>query len=103
MLKEVEAEIEEVEEEVEQKSADFAKELQDFKQEIMQLIIPMRAAILSSHYEALLAKCKVYIRRGEITFDELELLEKDYKTYADLGGNGHMEIWMTKIRALPVI
>ena len=50
----------------------------------------------------LLEKCKKFIRQGWISADELELLEKDYATYKSLNGNGHMELWMTRVRSLKV-
>ena len=68
----------------------------------MKVLLPIQEATLSSHYDALLSKCKYYIRQGEISADELDLLEKDYATYKNLNGNGHMELWITRVRQLPV-
>jgi ElaB/YqjD/DUF883 family membrane-anchored ribosome-binding protein len=102
MLADVNEEIENVEELVEAESNAFAKELKAFRKEVLDIIKPIQAAVLSSHYEALLARCKEYICRGYILFDELELLEKDYETYSDLGGNGHMDAWMTRVRILEI-
>ena len=80
----------------------YFQKLEELEKRIMAVLGPIREATLSSHYNSLLEKCKGYIRKGEITADELDLLEKDYKTYSDLGGNGHMELWMTRVRQLPV-
>ena len=45
-----------------------------------------------------------YIRRGGITTDELEDLEKYlYKPYADLGGNGTAAAIVEKCKQLPII
>ena len=103
LLKGVNREIKEIEEEIQHKDDEVTQILKDFKKEFMSILEPMRAALLSSHYEALLAKCKKYIQAGEITFDELELLERDYGTYSALGGNGHMEAWMIRIRQLKIV
>jgi len=60
-------------------------------------------ALLSSHYNTLLSKCKNYIIKNEIPADELEIVEDEYKIYKALGGNGHMEMWMQKVRELKII
>lgn len=45
-----------------------------------------------------------YIRRGGITSDELEDLDKYlYKPYSDLGGNGTAATMMEQCRRLPII
>ena len=45
-----------------------------------------------------------YIRRGGITTDELEDLEKYlYKPYAELGGNGTAAAIVEKCKQLPII
>lgn len=45
-----------------------------------------------------------YIRRGGITSDELEDLDKYlYKPYTDLGGNGTAATMMEQCRKLPII
>ena len=81
----------------------YLKKIAELEQKIMTILIPMQKATLSSHYDTLLSKCKKYIQRGSISVDELDLLEKDYETYKSLGGNGHMEMWMTRVRALPIV
>lgn len=80
----------------------FFHKLEELEERIMKVLLPIQEATLSSHYDALLSKCKHYIRQGEISADELDLLEKDYATYKSLNGNGHMELWMTRVRQLPV-
>lgn len=113
LLKEVKEDISDLGDQMTQHEVEVEKEIckhdklymdmmQELKKEIMDILIPIQKATLSSHYQALLDKCKYYIRQNEITADELDLLERDYETYAALGGNGHMELWMTRVRKLPV-
>lgn len=92
-----------VEAEIQKHDRAYISMLKEFREEFMSILAPMREAMLSSHYEALLAKCKKYIQAGQITFDELNLLEKDYETYSKLGGNGHMEAWMIRVRQLKIV
>ena len=94
---------EEAEKELAKHDALFLKKLEELEQKIMAILVPIQEATLSSHYEALLNKCKTYIKAGEISVDDLDLLEKDYDTYHSLNGNGHMEMWMVRVRKLPVI
>ena len=93
---------EEVSNEVHQHDTIYFQKLEELEQKIMKVLVPIQEATLSSHYQALLERCKHYVRQQYITADELDLLEKDYKTYQSLNGNGHMEIWMLRIRQLPV-
>ena len=81
----------------------YYQKLSDLEQKIMDILLPMREAILSSHYSSLLDRCKKYVQQGHLTADELDKLESDYEIYKKLGGNGHMEIWMHKVRELKVI
>ena len=80
----------------------YLKKLAELEERIMAILIPIQEATLSSHYDTLLEKCKKFIRQGSISADELELLEKDYATYKSLHGNGHMDMWMTRVRHLKV-
>lgn len=81
----------------------YYQKLSDLEQKIMDILLPMREAILSSHYSSLLDRCKKYVKQGYLTADELDKLENDYEIYKKLGGNGHMELWMHKVRELKVI
>lgn len=108
-LKEVDQEMENLEEKMESyeenmqhQDTAYLQKLGELEEKIMKILVPIQEATLSSHYQALLEKCKHYVRQEYITADELDLLEKDYDTYHSLGGNGHMEIWMSRIRQLPV-
>lgn len=81
----------------------YAKKLVELEMKLMAILKPMREALLSSHYQSLLEKCKHYVSSGEITTDELDDLETDYEIYKSLGGNGHLEMWMTRVRQLKVV
>jgi N12 class adenine-specific DNA methylase len=94
---------EEAEKELAKHDKLYLEKLEDLERKIMEILIPIQEATLSSHYEALLNKCKTYIKAGEISVDDLDLLEKDYDTYHSLKGNGHMEMWMVRVRKLSVI
>lgn len=78
------------------------KQVEQVHKDIMMILVPLREATLSAHLDALIAKCKTYIKRGYITVDELDRLESDYETYKSLNGNGHMDTWMTKVRQLEI-
>jgi hypothetical protein len=113
LLKDIDATVENLEEKMDKHEEDneqdlkehdqlFFRKLEELETRIMTILDPLRDATLSSHYDALLEKCKYFVKQGSISVDELELLERDYETYKSLGGNGHMEVWMTKIRKLPI-
>ena len=78
------------------------EKIDEVKTDIMKVLVPIQEATLSSHFERLVRKCKYYIQKGEITVDELDDLEKDYQTYKSLHGNGHMDMWMNRVRQLPI-
>lgn len=80
-----------------------AQKLIELEERLMAILNPMREALLSSHYQSLLEKCKYYVSAGVITADELDDLETDYEIYKSLGGNGHLTMWMTRVRQLKVI
>lgn len=81
----------------------YYRKLSELEERMMNILVPMREALLSSHYQALLEKCKSHVQAGQLTADELDSLENDYETYKKLGGNGHMELWMTRVRQLKII
>lgn len=43
------------------------------------------------------------MRRGKITIDQLTDYNERYSTYKALGGNGHADIWVSKIRELNIV
>ena len=61
----------------------------------------IREGVRDAHLQNLIATCEQYIKRGYITATELDVYQSRYKLYKELGGNGHMEPWDAKIKALP--
>ena len=47
-----------------------------------------------------LGKC--YIADGKITLEDKENLQDMYRSYKDLGGNGHLETVMAEVNHLPI-
>lgn len=68
---------------------------------ILDGIASLREGILSSHFNLLLNKSMDYIKRGWISVEELELYEEELIVYKKLGGNGHLDPWIDKVRKLP--
>lgn len=60
----------------------------------------LREGILSAHYNALKDKCIMYINAGHISIYELENIEEEFTLYKKLGGNGHMDALIAKVRKL---
>ena len=60
----------------------------------------LREGILSAHYNALKDKCIMYINAGHISIYELENIEEEFTLYKKLGGNGHMDALIEKVRKL---
>ena len=61
-----------------------------------------KSGILDLHLQNLIQACKVYIERGYITPIELMQYNERMTLYHNLGGNGHMDVWDERIRALPL-
>jgi len=62
----------------------------------------LQSGVLDMHLHNLIQTCKVYIERGYITHIELMQYNERLTLYHKLGGNGHMDIWDERIRALPL-
>lgn len=62
----------------------------------------LQRGVLDLHLANLIAACEVYIARGYITPIELMQYNERLTLYHQLGGNGHMDIWDERIRALPL-
>lgn len=77
-------------------------ELNDKVESVIQSLDVLREGILSAHYNALKEKCTRHINAGHISIYELEIIEEEYTLYKKLGGNGHMEALMVKVRSLPI-
>lgn len=61
-----------------------------------------KSGILDLHLHSLIQTCKIYIERGYITPIELMQYNERMTLYHNLGGNGHMDVWDERIRALPL-
>lgn len=77
-------------------------DLNDKVEAVIQNLDVLREGILSAHYNALKEKCTRQINARHISIYELEIIEEEYTLYKKLGGNGHMEALMVKVRSLPV-
>ena len=62
----------------------------------------MKQGVLDLHLHNLISTCKIYIERGYITPVEIMQYNERMTLYHALGGNGHMDIWDERIRALPL-
>lgn len=81
----------------------ISEEVNSLHKEIANKTDGIRDAILVIHLERLISESKKYIAKGSITTSELEDYQEKYKTYVNLGGNGHMDPWYPKVMALPII
>lgn len=79
---------------------DSNKELKKEIEKVYDTIKLLKEGILSSHLDSLIQDCKLWIKQGWIPLDSLERFEEKYKLYRDLGGNGHMEPWASRVREL---
>lgn len=70
-------------------------------QKIEENTAGIRQAILQSHLRELIIDGKMYLKQGYITLDQLADYNERVLTYKSLGGNGHADPWITKIRNLP--
>lgn len=78
--------------------AEIRADLKDSKQDSLLL----QQGVLDLHLHNLIQTCKIYIERGYITPIELMQYNERMTLYHDLGGNGHMDIWDERVRALPL-
>lgn len=74
----------------------------EMEKRIMDILDPLRQAILSSHLDSLILRCQEFVIQGWISPEDYDRIESDYKTYKSLGGNGHMDDWMIKVRKLQI-
>lgn len=61
----------------------------------------VRQGVLDAHLQNLISSCQVYIQRGYITPAELIQYNERLGIYKRLGGNGHMDAWDDRVKALP--
>lgn len=60
------------------------------------------AAFIQIYQRDLIVDGKTYIENKCITPQQLSNYEKRYRQYKDWGGNGDVELWIKKIRELPI-
>lgn len=114
-LSEIDTKIERYHTEMNEKIEEYHSEVEDFKnislgadqeqdekmERILVAIDELREGVLSSHYNMLLKKAMLYVEQGWISVDALDNFEEEYEVYKHLHGNGHMDKWVKKVRALP--
>jgi hypothetical protein len=61
----------------------------------------IRQAILQSHLRELIIDGKMYLKQGYIGLEQLADYNERFLVYKSLGGNGHVDPWIKKIRELP--
>lgn len=74
---------------------------QDLLDEIKQNTSGVREALLTMHLYNLICDSKRYIEYGWISVEDWQDFSTRYDTYIKLGGNGHMDPWYPKVKALP--
>lgn len=62
----------------------------------------LREGVLDGHFQNLVSSCQTFIEHGYITHAELIQYNERLAIYHKLGGNGHMEPWDERIKALPI-
>ena len=80
----------------------IVSELKDKMEVLIQNLDVLREGILSAHYNALKDKCVMHINAGHISIYELDIIEEEFTLYKKLGGNGHMDALIVKVRKLPI-
>lgn len=78
------------------------EKIDNMEKNIMEILNPLKDAMLSFHLDSLILRCQEFVLQGWITIDDLERIESDYQTYKSLGGNGHMDAWMKRVRTLEI-
>ena len=101
-LKEVYAKIDKATQSSIKEDKKIHEEIDNMKREIMDILTPLKDAMLSFHLDSLILRCQEFVIQGWITVEDLERIETDYQTYKSLGGNGHMDAWMKRVRALEI-
>ena len=98
-------EIEDIKKESEEKDALLETKITEVQTTLLQKIeentAGIRQAILQSHLRELIIDGKMYIKNKYITLEQLADYNERFLTYKSLGGNGHVDPWIKKIRELP--
>lgn len=114
-LQEIDTKIERYHTEVNEKIEEYHSEVEEFKnislgadqdhddkmEKILSAIDELRQGVLSSHFNMLLNKAMSFVNAEWISVEDLEIFEEEYEVYKHLHGNGHMDSWVKKVRALP--
>ena len=72
-----------------------------YHERVDKTITLIQDGVRDAHLQNLITTCEQYIKRGYITPTELDVYQNRYKLYKELGGNGHMDPWDAKVKALP--
>ena len=62
----------------------------------------VRQGVLDAHLQNLIQTSNEFIEKGFVTHAELMLYNARLAIYHRLGGNGHMDSWDERVKALPV-
>ena len=89
-----------VQKHVEDKS-EIENHLSELRKEFAQKTNGVREAILAMHGRNLVVDAKHYVHDNSIGVEELEDFMDRYSVYKKLGGNGHMDTWLEKVKRLP--
>ena len=97
--------VEEIKKESEEKDKELEKQILSVQETLLSKIeentAGIRAAILQSHLRELIIDGKMYINQKYITLEQLADYNERFLVYKSLGGNGHVDPWIKKIRELP--
>lgn len=97
--------VEEIKKESEEKDKELEKQILSVQDTLLSKIeentAGIRAAILQSHLRELIIDGKMYINQKYITLEQLADYNERFLVYKSLGGNGHVDPWIKKIRELP--
>lgn len=97
--------IETFKEESKQKDSQLEKKIDTVQTTLLSKIeentAGIRQAILQSHLRELIIDGKMYLKQGYIGLEQLADYNERFLVYKSLGGNGHVDPWIKKIRELP--
>lgn len=97
--------IETFKEESKQKDSQLEKKIDTVQTTLLAKIeentAGIRQAILQSHLRELIIDGKMYLKQGYIGLEQLADYNERFLVYKSLGGNGHVDPWIKKIRELP--
>lgn len=65
-------------------------------------ITVIKESMKQNQLRDLIVDGKRYLSHGEITIDQLTNYNERFQVYKSLGGNGHADMWVKKVRELPI-